>query len=388
MKSVVLAPRYADSELRSLRSLESAKDVFGTVDVFWSPAHSGNHHRENGVDDDVRDHYVGRVHLWHLRSILGLPALDNAIATAIRGADCVYIHDGGVEGLLLARSARRLNSDCCIVFDYHDSISFELFYQLKKRRLESLFNVFWRAYRLTLPKLSSSIDAVVGISVKQVEDFFHLTGRSIDAAVIPNFREFTLVAEPPQSSNESDEVSLVWIGQVMRGRDLECIANWTRRMGSDTSLHVFGRVLDDRVEAAVQETLGDRIRFHGGYQSDSDIRASLPSNAIGVFLGWEDPARTGINGIASPNKYYSYVNLELPLILGASLEGLSEDCTRHGAGVAIDSYSEFVAAVDQIRDDYRTYSTGTRKLKTEYRALDLRSELADLLRRVAEETQR
>lgn len=387
LRAVIFAPDHADSDMRVRRTIECMAGAFARVDVFWDRQYPGHRFHEWAAESNVSEHYVERRRLRRVRSLVGVPALGRAITEAIVEADVVYIHASGIEGLLYARQARRWNADSTIVFDYHDSLSYELFYQLKKRGLQALFGFLWSIYRFPLRQFARAVDAVVGISPNQVEDLKRLTGREFDAAIVPNVRDFTDAAVPHLATKWSDEISLVWLGQVMRGRDLERLADWTRGLHRNAWLHVFGKVIDPRAEAAVREVLGNRVVFYGQYQADEGIARTLPPNPIGVFLGWEDPFNTGINRIASPNKYFSYINLELPMILDASLEGLAREIREWQAGLAIGSRSDFAAAVDRILIDYPKYVSGVRKLKAFYRALAPDEVLWEFLRDISRRSQ-
>ena len=62
--------------------------------------------------------------------------------------------------------------------------------------------------------------------------------------------------------------------------------------------------------------------YKGVFVCDNDILKKLSGKPIGVFLGWNDN-NIGINKLASPNKFFSYINLGVPVIVSGKLENIA-----------------------------------------------------------------
>jgi hypothetical protein len=366
-RAVVFAPHHADPDVRVRRTIDVLRNSFADVAVFWDREYPG-HRFQGQIQSTTGEDHLQPKPARLLRSAVGLSGLGPQLRRSIAGADLIYIHASAIEGLIYATEGRRCNRSARVVFDYHDSIAYELFYQLKKLSLIRLFPPVWAVYRRALPFLARSVDGVVGISENQLEDLKQLTGREMPTAIVPNVRHFSDCVRASAASRDDGSLSLVWLGNVSRGRDLERIAHWAERVRGATRLHVFGEIVEESVAAAVKETLGERVVFYGRYQGDEGIARQLPHNPVGIFLGWDDPCKIGINAIASPNKYFTYMNLEIPVILDRSLVGLAKDVEQFQAGLAIEDGEQFVAAVEQIEAGYAVFSEGMRSLKDSYRA--------------------
>ena len=378
-RCVVFAPNHADIDSRVVRTAALFADVFDHVDVYWDADYPG--HRRPPTPDNVVNHYVTPPSADH-----GLVAqlrrgrrLVGDLAVKLGKDDLLYIHGSGIEGLVFAQAAKRSASAVPVVFDYHDSLPFELSYQLEKRGLGWLYRSAWRAYRPVLERLGRHLDAVVGISERQIHQLFGFVGRELPYAVVPNLRDFD-DAPPRQVAGASQTpLQLLWVGQVMKGRDLERVATLAKAVTEPWELHVFGNILDEDARRAVEALCGGRATFHGPYRGDQGLRRALPDRSIAVFLGWEDRKNTGINEIASPNKFYSYVNLEVPIIVGDRLKSLAEDVAQHGAGQVVCGPQDFASAVVTLNNNYGEFSMGARRLKTSYRSIDLPDRLNRLV---------
>ena len=360
------SPHHADCDLRVRRVIKVMSDLSLNADVYWDAKYPGHQKRKNSHQDSIREHYTENSRMSFLRSVIGLKTFHADIVKSILQADLVYINASGIEGLLYIKEVRRYNKKCKIIFDYHDSLPYELFYQLQKLKLASLFKLCWPIYRFYLRHYARYVDAIVGISRTQVEDFKKLQLKEVNDAVVPNFRTFEKLSDTPRVVNDTDEVSLVWLGQVMKGRDLEQVADWVSSLDEKYNFHVFGKIINPEAESSVKASLGDRVRFYGEFKGEKSILESLSGKVIGVFLGWNDPQDTGINSHASPNKYFTYINMQLPVIICKQLKELAEHVENHKAGESVSDKMEFSKAVNTIGSNYSEYCAGAESLKEYY----------------------
>lgn len=349
---------------------------FRVVDVFWDKEQTG-HRGATCLGSCSREHYVCRRerNAGILLAGLGWRSLDSASVSKIEQAELVYIHASGIEGPLLAAEVRRYNRTCRIVFDYHDSLAFELYYQLDKRGIVWLYKPAWFLLRHTCRYMLRGVDGVVGISQGQLTELKRLTGWSGSTAVVPNVRSFskTMSWKPIEGDR------LLWIGNVSKGKDLGRLVEWIETSTCEIRLDVFGRIIDEVLKEEISEILGSKVRWQGAFKCDNEIASRISSRAIGVFLGWEDPLRTGINRIASPNKYFTYVNLQVPVILDERLEGLVEEVEAFGAGISVGSQNEFAAAARRIWRDYDCYRSGMMELRKKWLDYEATGVLESLL---------
>ncbi len=132
-RAIVLAPNHADGDLRVCRANAALAQVVDWVDVHWDAGYVG-HRRVSALPRGRgEDHYVTPRPGWLRRALLARDPFVAEVRERIVSGDVVVVHASGIEGLLLCRAARRLNPRARIIFDYHDSIPFELAYQLRKR---------------------------------------------------------------------------------------------------------------------------------------------------------------------------------------------------------------------------------------------------------------
>lgn len=376
----MIAPFYADSDVRVRRSIDVLQEMGFRLLVFWDEPHHRHVGRYANGDRDVEEAYVP--HPAFFRSLLGRQGLSEPVANAVRAADFVYIHASGIYGLVLAREVRGDNPRCRIVFDYRDSLAFELDYQLRKRRVGFLFRPMSGAYPFIIRRLLRAVDAVVGISERQLADLEAQSEGVLRKAVVPNLRAFDADIDRngvAGADGAAVPISFAWIGQVMSGRDLLRVARWVSRLERGHRLDVVGTVLSSALELAVRAELGERVSFHGGYGDDAEIANKMPPRTIGVFLGWDDPQGTGINRIASPNKYFTYINLGFPVIVDRRVEPLAAELEEWGAGIAVNDEGEFRAAARAMQHSYESYADRMTLLKEHYARLDPRKPLQDLV---------
>lgn len=376
-RAVVLAPYHADADERVRRSLRAVARLYSEVNVFWDEAYLG-HQFVDASSSQFMGTYGPYSRSGLLPFFLGVGRFTDDVQDALSHAGLVYVHASGMLGVLYAAAARRVAPGAKVVFDYHDSLRFELRHQAAKVGLAWASRLTWWPYARRLRSLGRVIDGLVGISELQVEECRQVLGRRLPSLVVPNVRTFDSSLEP-HSEDGDGHVSFVWLGQVMPGRDLEAVAEGVAGLPPGNRLHVYGQVLSPDVQLRVEAVLGDRVRFHGPFRSDADLADRLPPNPVGVFLGWADPGKTGINGIASPNKFFTYMNLRLPVLLGAELTGLTSEVTRAGAGVVVAGPGDFHRAAAALRSRYSEWAQGMATLKGEYLAHDFEIELAEWL---------
>lgn len=382
-RAIVLAPAHADSDFRVTRATRALAGVSGWTDVFWDERYPGHTRKPSAAGDRGTDHYIAmraRERSNGLAGVLGIPA---AARDAASTASLAYVHASGTEGLLLARALKAVNPRLRLIFDYHDSLPFELSYQLRKRRLGLAYRFARPVQDVVLRLLARHVDGVVGISTGQIEQYQRITGYRGLTLAVPNFRGFDAALDRAPGS-EGGAPELVWVGQVMVGRDLDRLVDWVARSPSSVTLALHGGVLHESAAEAARVRLGARVRTHGAFAGDRALSARLGARPIGVFLGWDDPDETGINAIASPNKFFSYVNLGIPIIVDSRLEGLAGDLHQCGAGLAVGSATEFAEAVSRIGREYPSFSRGVARLKARYAQRDLEQELGAFISSVVD----
>jgi glycosyltransferase involved in cell wall biosynthesis len=187
------------------------------------------------------------------------------------------------------------------------------------------------------------------------------------------------------------------MGQLMRIRRLEFILQVLHELSlhfPDAHLHIWGAVKDSPYAAALHElirahSLQEHVTFKGAYQSDSEVRDSLTTGTLAIIPGWSDPLGTGINAIASANKFFSYLNLGLPILLEDGLDNMVQLAVPSGAALTYQPTATSCAAVvKRIWEDDDLWHTMTKrslqlslKLNNECAKHTLRNLYDDLLRR-------
>ncbi len=385
--AVILAPSHADSDVRVTRSIDAVRFLYDRTTVFWDDSYPGHRKRGFALEPSTTAHYLLPRSLWRWRALVGRSPFNVDEQKAIVDATLVYVHGSGIDGLLLCQSARRLSRRALVVFDYHDSLPFELAFQLSKRGAESAYPLLWRAHRVVLRRAATALDGLIGISEEQLEEALDILSRQLPTAAIPNLRPFG--SSPGRLASVAGEpIELVWVGQVMRGRDLERVIRWVVDSSTDVGLSLHGHVLHQDVVAGARAVLGGRLRTAGVFEGDADLAARLRQRSVGVFMGWDDPMSTGINAIASPNKFFSYVNLGVPVIIDRRLTSLAKMLDRFNAGIAVTGQSEFAEALDLMTARYEHYETGMRQLRAHLATRDLQKELTVYLRELERRSQR
>jgi hypothetical protein len=100
-----------------------------------------------------------------------------------------------------------------------------------------------------------------------------------------------------------------------------------------------------------------------GFSNDGHLREIIShKRAVGIFLGWNDAAGTGINQVASPNKIYSYLNIGIPVIYSKSLTVVAQMIPAPG-GLPINDYSDFRRSVLFASAEYASCVATVRLLR-------------------------
>lgn len=283
--------------------------------------------------------------------------------------DLLYIHDSGLFGLMLAVLAARRRRGIRIVFDYHDWIPWEIWYQWSKL-------VHWSCLarglaqitqHLVLPWLGKGVSfrGIVGISPAQLVGLRESISVShrVPGITIPNTRRRL---PEPEREFASGALTLLWVGNIMEGRDLDLLLDYVEALRRDVSgfcfsVLIIGKVLS--VPMLLRLKAVPYVRHVAGFSNDGNLLELVAkTRAVGVFLGWNDVAATGINQVASPNKVYSYVNIGIPVIYARSLEAVGR-VIPEPAGMSVGSFIEFREAVLSLDRSYSTCVAAVRELR-------------------------
>jgi hypothetical protein len=276
-------------------------------------------------------------------------------------ADFVYIHDSGLVGLAIAYSIKKNYPEKTVIFDYHDLINWEIYYQLVKLRLPlfliyPLYKFVFFIHKLFFSK-KISFDYLIGITHNQIINFLNDYNLNHDVdmySVVPNSR---LKIDSPHISETNNRVFL-WVGNIRKGRDIESFVNYVclynHRFIEDLSSIFFAGSMGDMSFGSPSSC---DITYGGRFCDDNDIHGMIPRDKIiGVFMGWDDPVGTSINSIASPNKIYSYLNLGIPVLCHLSLRDV---LSSQGFAniIYFDTVESFVELANAVFRDYSRYSS-------------------------------
>lgn len=254
--------------------------------------------------------------------------------------DVVHVHEAGLLGVFVAWWVRRLVPGCRIIFDYHDWIPYEIAGLVRDSRPG--YAAYMAAAMPVLRRLARAVDTAVCISPGHAE----WTRRELgirDTVVVQNVRP----TPPPPLPLPQGELrrELVFVGNVMRIRRLELMVDVLaelRARGTDAVFRVFGTVMEpryaDEVRAYARERgVEEAVVFHGRYVGDAELAAHVRRGSLGVVLALDDRLGTGINRIASANKFFSCLALGMPALVEAPYENMVALAEGAGAGRAFDS---------------------------------------------------
>lgn len=281
----------------------------------------------------------------------------------LEDGDFLIITDPGLMGLLIAKLNK--NKKVKIIFDYHDLISWEIFYQVKKFfGLNIISRIIYKLILFIVKNIifrSKTIDYLIAISEKQIEETAKVV-KWIDSpknVIVPNVRPHI---EQSYQDNELNKIDIIWMGNIQRGRDLEKIMELIALHNNEKiRLKLFGKIIDEKFFKELNQS--KQIEYLGIYKSDYDILSKLKQTyAIGIFLGWDDKYRTGINQLGSPNKVFSYINIGIPVLLGGNLDTLKEMNNLGKYSLEIDR-SNFVEKISLIKEEYNSFRLGANKVK-------------------------
>lgn len=286
--------------------------------------------------------------------------------------DVVHIHESGILGLMIAARVRRVLPRARIVFDYHDWIPDEV--AAAVRNVPALYALDLRAWMARLRRMARAVDVAVCISPGQAE----WTRRELGirrTVVVQNVRDAPSAAAA--FGRREFRPQLVWAGHVMRIRRLEFAIDVLARLregGTDAEFAVFGDLTEpdyvDELRAyARARGLGGQVHFHGRYQGDAELLRSIGPGGLGLTLAMQEKVPTGINRIASANKFFSYMAMGVPMLLDGSFGNMLEIAEQAGAGAAFHDVESCVAAARRIWEtpgQWQRMSEGARTLACSY----------------------
>lgn len=360
----ILAPGHDELDRRVNRTIESASMVFDHVVVFYE--------KELSVGAQPEWPNVTFLYYSRSKSIGGTLKPDiNFICSAFKEVaepDVFYIHDSGIAGLGLIKELNNRFHRSALVFDYHDWIKWEIYYQTKKRRMPLIFLPFFISityfFIIKYFRGIRNIKAFVGISNSQLCHFFSdfkLKKTGLNTLVVPNTR----VKLTDSFSVSDGPIYIIWIGNIMPGRDLDKLLFYVKKLRSENKGEDIRIALIGKIYTHVEDIYHHNfIEVLGGYSSDFDVLSLLPrGRCIGVFLGWEDLMCTGINAVASPNKIYTYINVGIPFIYHKSLADIDKIVREIGCK-SVNDFDSFKNAIYEIGLTYSTYLYNVRRLKS------------------------
>jgi len=352
-KVCVLAPGHDEYDNRVLRSIFVFRKFFNHVDAFYESERALNEVQcyERISINEVIYHSVRK------KKIKRISFVDDY--------SYLLLHDSGLYGLFFLKYLERSHPELKVIFDYHDFVIWEFLYHLKKIKLSNLIpgKLKARVFKIFAKLFLSQNDVVglVGISKAQVLSlisigFFKV--RNNNYAIVPNTRE--KLSFPGRELE--NRVSLVWVGNVGLGRQFEKMYDVLDFITSDggfkANVSVIGKVYGGLELDASVENLGS-------FENDADVFSKLEKRkAIGLFFGWDDPHLTGINEIASPNKVYTYINVEIPFLVPASLGDLITQAKLPPCFLYIDE-DDLNSKVKDIMGDYEYYVDKVREIKSQ-----------------------
>lgn len=297
-------------------------------------------------------------------------------------ADLIYIHDSGITGILLSAYIKnKFNKK--VIFDYHDSIEFEHYYQFKKIGIRSA--LLCHIYTYIVAGMLQKIDAIVGISELQVNQILNYRKILKPFFIVPNLRPKLNLNYLPKN----DYLELVWIGYVMEGKGLYSVIKFLNGFRDRKfKLSIIGEIENIGLKRRIQEKAKYNIIFHGGYASDYDIMKKLDGIAIGIIFPEQDPLNTKIAEICSPNKAYSMINIGIPLIIEKGCLSFSQIIGKYNAGEAFskEKENESYEKINKICDNYEEYRNNVIKLKDEIGEEKVKREMYTFYKTIMEDS--
>ena len=351
---VIIAPGHDVCDKRVLRTVEVFRELSVDLVVFFERRFNP---KTLSSDIDQSFRFVDSTKPF-LRFI---PRTDKYLREISgRHFDCVLVHDSGLNGLLICSRIRSKYPDAIIILDYHDFVDWEIVHQIQKfiSRPFLVKSFSWlvnRALRILFTKVFKlSIDGIIGISEGQLAHLESFLGkRLLNRLVVPNTRVRVGDRNPPHITYNNPD--FVWLGNMVDGRDWPEMISYLDKLRKRYTfrLFVFGKAFN--IGDSFVPLKRSYIHYCGSFQSDDDILKFCEFRpVIGLFFGWPDPFRTGINHIASPNKLFSYLNCTIPIIYHHSLDVFPESAQKL-VGESFFSFSEFESAYNRMSDNYAWY---------------------------------
>jgi hypothetical protein len=352
MKIVFLAPFHSEYDKRVSNSIKLSKEIFEEIVVLYD----SNYNK-------VKIGKVGQSYFYPLGistffkfKYPNLKSWIFEIENQIKNSDIIYIHDSGIMGLIISKLLSKYKKP--IVLDYHDNVFYELYYQLKKNKLSFIYPYIKFPIFLFLKSCVKNISYLIGINQIQLDQFAKFFKYKNEQIVIDNNRNS--YAKIIQEKKNFDNIELLWIGNVMRGRDLEIIIKILAE-NYFSRFNIIGNILDVSFQNEIIKLLGDRVVFHGPFSDENNLNEIIKFKPIGIYLGWDDPYNTLINEMSSPNKIFTYINLSIPFIFSNkfinkhSIIDETVGCSINVISNSKMTSEELVYAFNKISSNYDIY---------------------------------
>jgi hypothetical protein len=272
------------------------------------------------------------------------------------------VHDGGLFGVLLVNYLRSKFTDIKLtVLDYHDSIEWEVYYQLSKVIKYDFIVTGVGRFLLKILSLyfylkGGGVDVVIGISDSQVRGIEKMLNakKGSYSLTIPNTREKLFISSDILFSDPMD-VDFLWVGNIVDGRDLPLTLEYLDSLAQEYTfkLYIFGKIISMSVYSLLLKK--PYVIYVDEFDSDERIYSfSKNKNIIGLFFGWSDKYSTGINEISSPNKMYTYINICIPTLYARKV---NPEAFGYPAslGCTFNSYIDFKYGYLEISKNYLSY---------------------------------
>lgn len=369
-KLLIIAPGHSENDARVNRTIKIFAQLFDCVNVIYESRFSLNYHPitlENVnfyyiVDTEPLFKVIPRLFLYK-KFILKNDLL----------AENIYIHDSGLLGLFIAEILKKSSPSVKkIIFDYHDLIQWEIYYQTKKIATNSTASKYIGKLILNIILLFFSrkkitIDGLVGISRSQIDNFFNLFKccDGVPFIVVPNTRRRIEYSYENKMYNDK-LADFLWVGNIVNGRDLSSTIQYLDQLIKkyDFKFYIFGRNNSSEVFRLLEER--SYCKYIGEFLSDYELFQFIHNKkVIALFFGWDDKFNVGINKIASPNKVYSYLNFGAPVLLKNNVN--PQDFKKFNEiGCAFDNFLDFEDSYLHISNNYGRYKLEFYKLRNNF----------------------
>ena len=284
--------------------------------------------------------------------------------------DCYYVHESGTFGLNIIQSIPVSKK---IIFDYHDWIPFEIH---EKFRNSVISNFVYALVKIYIKRVVRKIDAVVFIS-SGARDYFECHYSSVRSFVVPNSRNCYFVTDNPekklQPSAEKTKIELLWLGNVMRLRQLERLFKIAQgillsRPLIDLKISIWGAEKDKNYAnelwaLAANLGLADCVVFNGSFVSEEHIIPDRHSISFGLAFGWLETYDTKINSISRPTKLLSYGLLGIVGLLESTCVSFHRELDASGLSLAFDSDEQAVIEILNLYDNKNDYQSTAAKFQ-------------------------